>query len=102
MGKIRKTYSVEFKLEVVQKYLSEGWSQSMILDHYRVYNSMLQRWVNDYRQEGVEGLKEKRGTSKGKQKGRPRKNPLSDKEKIIRLEAEVEFLKKLLKVRKGE
>jgi transposase len=74
----------------------------MILDPYRVYNSMLQRWVNDYRQEGVEGLKEKRGTSKEKQKGRPRKNSLSNKEKLIRLEAKVEFSKKLLNVRKGE
>ncbi len=27
MGKIRKTYSKEYKLDVVKKYLYEGWTK---------------------------------------------------------------------------
>ncbi|RAK19873.1 hypothetical protein B0I26_10555 [Anoxybacillus vitaminiphilus] len=32
MGKIRKTYSKEYKLDVVKKYLYEGWTKHEIMD----------------------------------------------------------------------
>lgn len=59
--------------------------------------AIVERWVNHYKREGIEGLKEKRGKSKGVHIGRHRKNSLSDAEKIKKLEAENEYLKKLLK-----
>ncbi|MBB3851677.1 helix-turn-helix domain-containing protein, partial [Saccharococcus caldoxylosilyticus] len=55
MEKKRKTYSAEFKMDIVHKYLHEGWSQSELLKHFRIHNSMLQRWVNQYQREGIEG-----------------------------------------------
>ncbi|BDG34648.1 helix-turn-helix domain-containing protein [Saccharococcus caldoxylosilyticus] len=100
MEKKRKTYSAEFKMDIVHKYLHEGWSQSELLKHFRIHNSMLQRWVNQYQREGIEGLKEKRGKTIGTNKGRLRKNPSSPEEKMKRLEAENAYLKKLLAVRK--
>jgi hypothetical protein len=45
---------------------------------------------------GEDGLRERRGTTRGLQKGRPRKRQLSLEEENQRLKAEVEFLKKLL------
>ncbi|WP_373367410.1 transposase [Thermaerobacillus caldiproteolyticus] len=52
-GKRRKTYSDEFKMDIVHKYLHEGWSQSELFKHFRIHNSMLQRWVNQYQREGI-------------------------------------------------
>ncbi|WP_232509553.1 helix-turn-helix domain-containing protein [Parageobacillus thermoglucosidasius] len=73
MGKIRKTYSKEYKLDVVKKYLDEGWTKHEIMDHFHISSSMLHRWVTHYKNEGIQGLEEKRGKTKGLRKGRPRK-----------------------------
>jgi transposase len=59
---------------------------------------MVRRWVKRYEQEGIKGLEEKRGKTKGLGKGRPRTRPKDPETKIKRLEAEVEMLKKLLKM----
>jgi len=101
MGKIRKTYTAEEKFEVVDNYLNNGWTQREIFSHYQISNSMLQRWLNHYKREGLPGLEEKRGKSFGIGKGRPRKHPLSLEEENKRLRAENEFLKKLWLLRKG-
>jgi transposase len=61
MEKIRKTYSAEFKMNIVDKYLNGGWSQTQLLQKYRIHNSMLQRWVNQYKADGIYGLGENRG-----------------------------------------
>ena len=53
-------------------------------------------WVKRYNELGEDGLRERRGTTRGLQKGRPRKRELSLEEENQRLKAEVEFLKKLL------
>jgi transposase len=102
MGKIRKTYSKEYKLDVVKKYLYEGWTKREIMDQFRISSSMLHRWVTHYKNEGIQGLEEKRGKTKGLRKGRPRKNPLTPEQELERLRAENEYLKKLLALRKEE
>jgi transposase len=53
--------------------------------------------VKHYEKEGLKGLEEKRGRSRGN--GRQRKNP-SLNEELVRLKAENEYLKKLLALRK--
>jgi transposase-like protein len=58
--KKRKTHSITFKKDMVHKYLHEGWSQSELLKHFCIHNSMLHRWGNHYQRGGIEGLKEKR------------------------------------------
>lgn len=61
---------------------------------------MFRRGVRKYRDNGLKGLEDRRG--------RPRKTDgtfeklLPPGERIQRLEAEIEFLKKLLEARKGE
>lgn len=49
----------------------------------------------------MEGLEEKRGKSKSVNKGRPRKNPLSPEEELVRFRAENEYLKKLWALDRG-
>jgi len=102
MGKIRKTYSKEYKLDVVKKYLYEGWTKREIMDQFRISSSMLHRWVTHYKNEGIQGLEEKRGRTKSLRKGRPRKNPLTTEQELERLRVENEYLKKLLALRKEE
>ncbi len=100
MGKIRKTYSLEFKQKVIEMYELEGIPYRKIIKEFNLDQRMFFRWVEKYRDQGIDGLKDQRGEAKGSNKGRPRKKPLSSEEKIMHLEAEVEFLKKLLNARK--
>ncbi|MBE2914535.1 transposase [Anoxybacillus flavithermus] len=98
MGKIRKTYDVKFKKKAVDLYLKEGMGYKTVVKELGIDHSMVRRWVKYYEQEGIQGLEEKRGKAKGPSKGRPRTRPEDPETKIKRLEAEVEMLKKLLKM----
>lgn len=51
--------------------------------------------------EGIEGLKEKRGTSTGSKNGRPKKAKILEEE-VLRLRAENALLKKLWELQRGE
>ncbi|WP_046181414.1 helix-turn-helix domain-containing protein [Domibacillus tundrae] len=94
MGR-KQTYSVAVKLRAVELYLSgEMGGYRRVAGKFNVDPSQIVRWVRAYKQEGIDGLKEKRGLV-----GRKPKNP-SDQEKIKRLEAEVAYLKKLLEAGK--
>jgi transposase len=98
MGKIRKTYDVTFKKKAVDLYLKEGMGSKTVAKELGISDSMVRRWVKRYEQEGIKGLEEKRGKAKGPGKGRPRTRPEDPETKIKRLEAEIEMLKKLLKM----
>jgi transposase len=98
MGKTKKTYSVEFKLAAVQMYFKEDMGYKRVAEELGIHFTMVKRWVNRYEKEGLKGLEEKRGKSRGK--GRQRKNP-SLNEELVRLRAENEYLKKLLALRRG-
>jgi transposase len=100
MGKIRKTYTLEFKLKAINLYFNERMGSKSIGRELGIAYAIVDRWINHYKREGVQGLEEKRGKAKGTNKGRHRKNTLSDTEKIQRLEAENEYLKKLLAMKK--
>jgi transposase len=100
MGKIRKTYNIEFKLKAIKLYFEEGMGAVSIGKELGIAYAIVERWVNHYKREGIQGLDEKRGKAKGPNIGRPKKEPLSDAEKIERLEAENEYLKKLLAMKK--
>ncbi|UED67407.1 helix-turn-helix domain-containing protein [Brevibacillus sp. HD3.3A] len=99
MGKM--TYSLEFKTQVVE-WFEQGATYKQIQETYGLDLRMFRRWVRKYRDHGVQGLVDQRGKAGGMSMGRPRKNPMASDERIRRLEAEVEFLKKLLEARKGE
>lgn len=98
MGKMRKTYDVTFKKRAVDLYLKEGMGYERVGRELGIDNSQVYRWVKNYEAEGMKGLEEKRGKSKGPTKGRPKSRPEDPDAKIKRLEAENEMLKKLLKM----
>ncbi|WP_316572954.1 transposase [Neobacillus sp. YIM B06451] len=98
MGKTRETYDIQFKKRAVDLYLKEGMGYKTVAREMGIHHSVVRRWVNHFEAEGMEGLEEKRGKSRGPGKGRPRTRPEDPNEKIKRLEAENEMLKKLLKM----
>lgn len=103
MGKKRKTYSQEFKLMVVEDYLSGKFGGiTKIAKKYNIPKDyMITRWTRKYKEFGLEGLKENRGKTTGVLKGRPRKKELSAEEKILKLEAENAYLRKIVEHREN-
>ena len=66
-------YALEFKLNVVNLYLTGEMSYQSLANDLKINNpSMITRWVNDFREKGIEGLKPKK-------RGRPSKMPKSQK-----------------------
>ena len=60
-------YTLEFKLNVVNLYLTGEMSYQSLANELKMNNpSMIARWVIDFRKKGIEGLKSKK-------KGRPSK-----------------------------
>ena len=60
-------YTLEFKLNVVNLYLTGEMSYQSLANELKINNpSMIARWVIDFRQKGIEGLKSKK-------RGRPSK-----------------------------
>ena len=91
------SYSFDIKLKAVKMYLDEGIGSTTIAKELNLSSSKrVLLWVKRYNELGEDGLRERRGTTRGLQKGRPRKRQLSLEEENQRLKVEVEFLKKLL------
>lgn len=66
-------YTLEFKLNVVNLYLTGEMSYQSLSNELKINNpSMIARWVKDFREKGIEGLKPKK-------RGRPSKMPKSQK-----------------------
>ena len=62
-------YPLEFKLNVVNLYLTGEMSYQSLANELKINNpSIIARWVNDFREKGIEGLKPKK-------RGRPSKMP---------------------------
>ena len=91
------SYSFDIKLKAVKMYLDKGIGSTTIAKELNLSSSKrVLLWVKRYNDLGEDGLRERRGTTRGLQKGRPRKRQLSLEEENQRLKVEVEFLKKLL------
>ena len=66
-------YTLEFKLNVVNLYLTGEMSYQIPANELKINNpSMIARWVIDFREKGIEGLKSKK-------RGRPSKMPNTQK-----------------------
>jgi transposase len=92
------TYGKEFKVWAVEQY-RQGRSPVPIFEEVGfdlgligkdAPNECLQRWRKVYNFRGVERLSTE---TRGKGGGRPRKNGLTDAEKIKRMEVEIAYLK---------
>ena len=75
-------YTLEFKLNVVNLYLTGEMSYQSLANELKINNpSMIARWVNDFREKGIEGLKPKK-------RGRSSKMPKSpNKSKDIKIDS---------------
>ena len=103
-------YTLEFKLNTVNLYLTGEMSYQSLANELKINNPpLIAKWVKEFREEGIEGLKaKKRGrpsnmpnTDKNKDlknKGNKTKKELSELEKLRKenyyLQMEVEILKK--------
>jgi len=80
-------YEISVKVEAVRLYLEEGINYRQIAQQLGIRKSdRIEKWVNQYRQEGKAGLM--------KPIGRPRKLAMDEKAYIARLEMENKLLKK--------
>lgn len=60
-----KKYSYEFKLKIVQEYLNGTLGYTLLSKKYNISSkSQLQKWVNQYKKYGKEGLKTKKRNKK--------------------------------------
>lgn len=75
-------YPLEFKLNVVNLYLTGEMSYQSLANELKISNpAIITRWVNDFRKKGIEGLKPKK-------RGRPSKMPKStNKSKDIKVDS---------------
>ena len=75
-------YTLEFKLNVVNLYLTGEMSYQSLANELKISNpSTLVRWVSDFREKGIEGLKPKK-------RGRPSTMPKSqNKSKDTKIES---------------
>ena len=75
-------YPLEFKLNVVNLYLTGEMSYQSLANELKISNpAIITRWVNDFRKQGIEGLKPKK-------RGRPLKMPKStNKSKDIKIDS---------------
>ena len=75
-------YALEFKLNVVNLYLTGEMSYQSLANELKINNpSIITRWVKDFREKGIEGLKPKK-------RGRPSTMPKSqNKSKNTKIES---------------
>lgn len=75
-------YTLEFKLNVVNLYLTGEMSYQSLANELKINNpSIIARWVSEFREKGIEGLKSKK-------RGRPSKMPNSqNKSKDTKIES---------------
>ena len=72
------TYSLDFKLNVVNLYLTGEMSYQSLANELKINNPpMIARWVKEFREEGIEGLKPKK-------RGRPSNMPSTDENKDLK------------------
>ena len=72
------SYSLDLKLNVVDLYLTGEMSYQSLAKEFKINNpSMIARWVKEFRDEGIEGLKSKK-------RGRPSNMPNTDENKKIK------------------
>ena len=75
VSRSNNNYSLDFKLNVVNLYLTGEMSYQSLANELKVNNpSIITRWVKEFREKGIEGLKPKK-------RGRPSNMPNTDKNK---------------------
>ncbi|MEQ3346464.1 transposase [Peptoniphilus senegalensis] len=74
----KNSYSLDLKLNVVDLYLTGEMSYQSLANEFKINNpSMIARWVKEFREEGIEGIKPKK-------RGKPSIMPNTDKNKDLK------------------
>jgi transposase len=100
-SRTKKEYSVQFKLDAIQFMLNTGASHLDTAIHFKLNNaSLIVRWMEKFREQGVEGLKPKpKGRPSMSNKPKPKPNKRAKKEeKVLTREAELERENELLRL----
>ena len=78
VSRSNNNYSLDFKLNVVDLYLTGKMSYQNLANEFKINNlSIIARWVKEFREEGIEGLKPKK-------RGKPSIMPNTDKNKDLK------------------
>ena len=94
-----KKYTKDLKLKAVKMYLEDKIGSTTIAKELELSSERrVLLWVKRYKEFGETGLEERRGTCRGLNKGRPRKNTMTLEEENLRLKAEIDYLKKLMQL----
>lgn len=99
-NKFCKTYTPEFKILIVNKYLSGEYTVPQLSNEYDIHTRLIRKWVTKFQLTGTEGLRDHRGQHGKHAGGRP-KNPkyANELEQLrqenLRLKGENFLLKKL-------
>ena len=92
VSKKNNSYFFEFKKNIVKLYLTGELSYQVLANQFNINNpSMIARWVIDFRNQGLEGLKPKkrgRPSSMTKDKKIPKKHVKKN------IQVQIDFLKK--------
>ena len=118
VSRTNNNYSLDFKLNVVNLYLTGEMSYQSLANELKISNpAIITRWVNDFRKQGIEGLKpKKRGRpssmtkDKNKNKEQVKKEYSKEeideiaelKDKLYWAQMEIDFLKKKMELEDEE
>ncbi|MBC5638833.1 transposase [Ornithinibacillus sp. BX22] len=109
----KEAYSVQFKLGTIQFMKETGASYLETANHFRLNNpSLINRWMKEFKEKGVEGLKPKsKGRPSMSKKSNINKQTKKEDKKLTReaalerenelLRLEIAYLKKLRAFRKN-
>lgn len=104
------TYSVQFKLNAIELYLTSKKTYLETAHALGMNNhSLIANWLKQFKEEGIDGLSRKKGRPSKMSKNKDNNLSKSDKDKIKELEGQLltlqienAYLKELRKLRKQE
>ncbi len=98
-SKKKNFYSIEFKINVIERYNSGDEGGVKALSKKLGFRSpnMLTQWLKKYNEFGIAGLESKRGKTPSPMRGRPKKNYDSPEEEILKLKVKINILNSYLK-----
>ena len=82
----------------VKRHIEDGVSYVKVAKEFDIHEQMIIKWCKKYRTLGKNALKEHPGTGKGSLRGIPVTKEITQDEEILKLKAENEYLKNLLKL----
>ena len=108
--KKNKTYSIQFKLNAIELYLTSKKSYQETANTLGMNNSsLIANWLRQFKEEGIDGLSRMKGRPTKMPKNKSKDLSQSDKDKIKELEAQLltlrienAYLKELRKLREQE